>query len=300
MALGQRPPAEGPVVPISAISSANSFRVPRRHWPSWVPSVDPLGIIGLFLFVALWWVVSLIADPTSIPSPFVVVQRMADDFWDARELRFYALPNVSFSNSMVYTAGNVLLATAIGSVVGTMTGLATARFKRLRLVLDPIAMTAGTIPILVMAPFFLIWFGHERPSAVALVTVYVVVILYIFAQRAAENIDPVFEDGARVLGASELKIVRDVLIPGAMPEVLGGIRIALAGAWGLEAISELLGAQRGMGRIIKVLAGTTDIQGIMAALLLLGLVAVVFDALTGLLFAWLTRWRRSATTQGGG
>lgn len=275
-------------------------RASRRHWPSWAPSVDPLGIVGLVLFVAIWWLLSLIADATAIPSPVIVIQRMINDFWDAKELRFYGLPNVSLSNSMVYTAGNVLLATAIGSVIGTITGLGTARFKRLRSVLDPIAMTAGTIPILVMAPFFLIWFGKERPSAVALVAFYVVVILYIFAQRAAENIDPVFEDGARVLGATEARIVPDILIPGTLPEILGGIRIALAGAWGLEAISELLGAQRGMGRIIKVLAGTTDIQGIMAALLLLGLVAVVFDALTAMLFAWLTRWRRSATTQAGG
>jgi ABC-type nitrate/sulfonate/bicarbonate transport system permease component len=259
-----------------------------------------LGIIGLLLFVGAWWLVSVFADPTAIPSPLIVVKRMMDDFWDARELRFYALPNVSFSNSMVYTAGNVLFATAVGSAIGTITGLATAKFKLVRSVLDPIAMTAGTIPILVLAPFFLIWFGTERSSAVALVAFYVVVILYIFAQRAAENIDPVFEDGARVLGATEVRIVRDVLIPGSLPEILGGIRIALAGAWGLEAISELLGAQRGMGRIIKVLAGTTDIQGIMAALLLLGLVAVVFDATTALLFAWLTRWRRSATTQAGG
>jgi ABC-type nitrate/sulfonate/bicarbonate transport system permease component len=297
---GQRPSPAAPVVTVDAAPSAVVPAASRRHWPLWAPSVDPLGIIGLLLFVGAWWLVSVFADPTAIPSPLIVVQRMMDDFWDARELRFYALPNVSFSNSMVYTAGNVLLATAVGSAIGTITGLATAKFKLVRSVLDPIAMTAGTIPILVLAPFFLIWFGTERPSAVALVAFYVVVILYIFAQRAAENIDPVFEDGARVLGATEVRIVRDVLIPGALPEILGGIRIALAGAWGLEAISELLGAQRGMGRIIKVLAGTTDIQGIMAALLLLGLVAVVFDAMTALLFAWLTRWRRSATTQAGG
>lgn len=297
---GQRPPAGTQTVTAGVAPSSARLGTSRRRKPSWAPSVDPLGIVGLVLFVGGWWLLSLFADPTAIPSPFVVVQRMLDDFWDAKELRFYALPNVSLSNSMVYTAGNVLMATAIGSVIGTVTGLVTAKFKLVRSVLDPIAMTAGTIPILVLAPFFLIWFGNQRPSAVALVTFYVVVILYIFSQRAAENLDPVFEDGARVLGASGARIVRDVLIPGSLPEILGGVRIALAGAWGLEAISELLGAQSGMGRIIKVLAGTTDIQGIMAALLLLGLVAVLFDAAAAVFFAWLTRWRRSATTQAGG
>jgi ABC-type nitrate/sulfonate/bicarbonate transport system permease component len=295
---GRRPSTQA--VAVGAAPRTAGRSASRRLLPSWAPAVDPLGIVGLLLFVAVWWLLSLFADPTAIPSPLIVVQRLLSDFWDARELRFYGLPDVSFSNSMVYTAGNVLMATAVGGLIGTIAGLTTAKFRLIRSVLDPIAMTAGTIPILVLAPFFLIWFGNQRPSAVALVTIYVVVILYIFAQRAAENIDPVLEDSARVLGADERRIIRDVLIPGTMPEILGGIRIALAGAWGLEAIAELLGAQRGMGRIIKVLAGTTDIQGIMAALLLLGIVAVVFDALTAFVFSWITRWRRSTTTQAGG
>ena len=81
------------------------------------------------------------------------------------------------------------------------------------------------------------------------------------------------------------RIVRDILIPGTVPQILGGIRIALAGAWGLEAIAELLGAQYGIGKIVQVLAGATDVEGIFAALLVLGLAAVLFDALRGALFS---------------
>ena len=55
-------------------------------------------------------------------------------------------------------------------------------------------MTAGTVPILVAAPFLLIWFGVGRASAVCLVIFYVVVILYVFAQRAATNLDPIYEE----------------------------------------------------------------------------------------------------------
>jgi len=138
-------------------------------------------------------------------------------------------------------------------------------------------MTAGTVPILVAAPFFLIWFGVGRASAVLLVTLYVAVILYVFAQRAADNLDPVYEDAARTLGADERRVVRDVLLPGTVPQILGGIRIALAGCWGLEAIAELLGSQYGIGKIIEVLAGATDVQGIFAALIVLGAVAVLCD-----------------------
>lgn len=79
-----------------------------------------------------------------------------------------------------------------------------------------------------------------------------------------------------------------------MPQILGGIRIALAGAWGLEAIAELLGAQYGIGKIVQVLAGATDVEGIFAALLVLGLAAVIFDALAALLFSSIAAWSVAA------
>ena len=101
----------------------------------------------------------------------------------------------------MYTAENVVVAVLIGTAIGVATGLFSARFSLVRAALDPVMMTAGTVPILIAAPFLLIWFGVGRASAVSLVTFYVTVILYIFAQRAASNLDPIFEQYARTLGA---------------------------------------------------------------------------------------------------
>jgi ABC-type nitrate/sulfonate/bicarbonate transport system permease component len=89
-----------------------------------------------------------------------------------------------------------------------------------------------------------------------------------------------------------------VFIPGTVPEILGGLRIALAGSWGLEAVSELLGSQEGMGKIIEVLAGATDVEGIMAALLLLGAVAVGFDALAAFGISRVAGWAAAAAPGG--
>jgi ABC-type nitrate/sulfonate/bicarbonate transport system permease component len=130
------------------------------------------------------------------------------------------------------------------------------------------------------------------------VAIYVAVILYVFAQRAADNLDPVYEESAYTLGATPQRIVRDILIPATVPQILGGIRIALASAWGLEAIAELLGAQYGIGKIVQVLAGATDVQGIFAALLVLGLVAIIFDALAAFAFSQIAGWSVAAQVRG--
>lgn len=261
--------------------------------------LDPLGLAGVVLLVVVWQLLTYVVPLFSLPPPLAVAARIGDDFVLAEELSSYGLPATGLWSSIVFTGSNVLIAVAAGSLVGTVGGLITARFDLARAVLDPILLTMGTIPILVLAPFFLIWFGVGRASAVLLVAIYVAVILYVFAQRAADNLDPVYEESALTFGASQGRIVRDVLVPGTVPQVLGGIRIALAGAWGLEAIAELLGAQHGIGKIVQVLAGATDVEGIFAALLVLGMAAVIFDALAALLFSYLAAWSVAARPGGG-
>lgn len=251
---------------------------------------DALGAVGLILMIGLWWMLTFIVAPSSLPTPVAVFHRVVDDFAVADMLAYYGLPETGLFGSMVYTAINVFIAVGAGGILGTVLGLLTARVPVARAIFDPLLNTVGTIPILVMAPFFLIWFGTGRWSAVLLVTTYVLVILYLFAQRSAENLDPVYEDSARTFGARTGDIIHDILVPGTLPQVLGGIRIALAGAWGLEAIAELLGAQRGIGKIIEVLSGSLDVEGIFAALLFLGIVAVVSDLIAGAIVGYITRW----------
>jgi ABC-type nitrate/sulfonate/bicarbonate transport system permease component len=270
-----------------AARSAVGARVAIRRF---VAAVDPLRFAGVALFVLVWQGLAALLSPIRLPPPLAVMKRLATDFLDAPSLSYYGLANPNLYANLLYTAENVVLAVVIGAVIGVLAGLTSARFRLVRAAIDPVMMTAGTVPILVAAPFLLIWFGVGRLSAVCLVIFYVTVILYLFARRAANNINPIYEEFARTLGATERQIVFDLLTPATVPEILGGLRIALAGAWGLEAVSELLGSQEGVGKVLEVLAGATDSEGIIANLLLLGLVAVIFDAVAGSAIARLTGW----------
>jgi len=255
---------------------------------------DPLALLGVVVMVAAWHIASRFVAGSVLPSPFNVAKRIVADFWLARELAYYGLGNTGLFGSLVFTGVNVLVAVFAGSLIGIAIGLLAARSKWLGPLVQPVMMTVGTVPTLVVAPFFLIWFGVGRGSSILLVLMYSAVILYVFAQRAADNLDPVFEDYARTLGASPRRVIRDVLIPGTVPQILGGIRIALAGAWGIEAIVELLGAQQGIGKIVSVLAQSIDIEGIFAALIVLGIAAVAFDVLTATVIRRLAPWSPAA------
>ena len=267
-------------------TGARRPRAARGRWASAArPRVDLLGLAGIVLLVAVWYAGTLFVDRLELPYPHDVLRRIRDDFFGAEELAIYGVGEGGLFPNVIYTAQNVVVAVAIGSLLGVLIGLTSARVRWFRATLDPIALIGGTVPILVAAPFFLIWFGTGRASAVLLVTIYTLFILVVFAQRAAENLDPVYEASATTLGASRRRLLRDVLVPGTLPEIVGGIRIALAGAWGLAAIAELLGLPSGIGKVVQVLATQSDVEGILAAVLVLGVLGVAIDAL----FAWLIR-----------
>ena len=95
---------------------------------------------------------------------------------------------------------------------------------------------------------FLLWFGVVPFTQVLLVTLYSAVMMILFSQRAAQNINPVYERWAMTFGAGSVFRIRHILIPGIVPEIIGGLRITLASAWGLEVFAEILGAPGGLGR----------------------------------------------------
>jgi ABC-type nitrate/sulfonate/bicarbonate transport system permease component len=254
---------------------------------------DPLGIVGVLVFIALWWGLSTfqVVPRLFLPPITEVTDFLIHNFFSSAYLQNYRLGNLGLSGSLLYTIGNVLIALALSCFLGIGLGLTSARVNGVRAVFDPIMLTVGTIPVLVTAPFFLIWFGTERAPQVALLTLYSTTIIYMFAQRAVANLDPIYSAAARTLGAGPLRILTGVYLRGTLPEVFGGIRIALAGAWGLEAMAELLGAPSGVGRVIQAVASATDVPTIVATILALGIVAVAFDAMLASVFGFITRWQ---------
>jgi ABC-type nitrate/sulfonate/bicarbonate transport system permease component len=258
--------------------------------------LDPLGILGLLALVALWWALSRfhVVSQLSLPSPGGVASTIARNLFSSRYLAGYHLGDGGLAANLAYTIVNVVVALLVSCAVGVTLGFISARVDLVRVLADPIMLTAGTIPILVTAPFFLVWFGVSRNAQIALLILYDVTIIYLFAQRAAANLDPTYAAAGRTLGASERRIVVDILLKGALPEVFGGVRIALAGAWGLEAFSELLGAPKGVGRVIQAMSADMDTQMMFAAIITLAVIAIGFDVAAGAAFGLATRWRRPA------
>jgi len=257
-----------------------------------VRGIDPLGVVGVVAIFVAWWVVTelQLVDPLFLPS-------MAD-VWSFARANFFSSPFIAAQSlgdgglweSVRYSTLGVWLGVLVALVIGLPLGLMSSRLVRLRMFSDPLLMTVSGIPILVLAPFFMIWFGPNRVSQVLMLIVFCIPVIYIYAQRAVNNLGSVYEQNARVFGASQERIIRDVYLRGTLPEVLGGIRIALAGSWGLCAIAELMGAPKGIGKLILSFAANTNVVAIWATVLSFALVAVLTDVVVVLAMRVLNRW----------
>ena len=216
---------------------------------------------------------------------------MANSFGSDRELRSYRLPSDGLGGNALFSTINVLIGAGLGCVLGVIIGLLSARSWLVRSALNPVLTAIGVVPVIIAMPFFFVWFGTGRIVAWLFVLIYSVLVVAIYSQRAVENLDPVYERSARVAGASRASLLRHVLLPGTLPEVLGGIRIALAGAWGFEALAELIAVPQGIGQTIEAYNSFLDVPGMLAAILLLCLIAVGIDTLAVAGIRLATNWR---------
>lgn len=247
-------------------------------------------LLGVGLFLLAWEAAAANLGMGRLVGPTVVFEDIRANFVLAKRLEVFGLGRVGYGDMLFFTARNVVIGVAIGGGVGTLLGLISGRVRLIRAIIDPIVTVLGTVPLVVSAPLFLLWFGIVPVAQILIVSVYAGVMLALFSQRAADNLNPVYEKWAMTMGVSFQARLRSILVPGTVPEILGGFRIALASAWGLETFAEILGAKSGMGQAIKTMTSVSDVPGLLASITLIAITAVIVDALVVALSRSITRW----------
>lgn len=248
-----------------------------------------LNLLGVVLFL-VGWQLGHMAVGQFLPPPLTVFGTALSMLTESSYLVGLGLPRGGFLPHLQVTTFSVLMGLAVGTVIGIVTGLASAFSNVIRQIIAPMAAFIGTLPLLVAAPFFLMWFGVSATARISLVAVYSALVVHTYAFQAVGNMNRSYREYAATLGAGGLYTFMRVVMPATMPEILGGIRVALGAAWGLVAITEILGSVTGIGRVIVATWGVYDITTMMAAILWLSLLALLLDGLMMLLRSWMLRW----------
>lgn len=189
--------------------------------------------------------------------------------------------------------GRLLAGTALGVVVGVVFGLALSWSERLRYLAQPTILLLRSTPILALIPLFIVWFGGSETGNVVYIAFAIASMIVVTTIEAVRNVPTVFLNFAATLGASRLQIYREVIIPGILPEILGGIRVGIGFSWAILLAAEMLVAQAGLGRILIQAERWLYTGRMVAVVALIALAAYSFNFVFLQVEKWLLRWMPS-------
>lgn len=190
------------------------------------------------LLVLLWQVLSVLGWIPSriLPAPSAIALAgiqlaQSGELW------------THLSVSAARAGGGFLIGGSLGLIFGVLTGL----LRRAELLLDSSFQMLRNIPPLAMIPLVILWFGIGEEARVFLVALGVFFPVYLNTFNGIRSIDPGLLEMGRVYGLSNWQIVTDIVLPGAMPSILVGVRFSLGIAWIILIVGEQIAANSGIG-----------------------------------------------------
>jgi NitT/TauT family transport system permease protein len=194
-------------------------------------------------------------------------------------------------NDIAVTLLETVLGFVIGTLLGVAIGYAFARNRLLGQAFDPLLSMFNAIPRLVLAPVFILAFGIDMASKVALGVTLVFFIVFFATFTAVRDVDQTLVDNVRVLGARGRDVTRHVLLPAAFSAIVASLRTSAGFAFAGAVVAEYIGSNVGLGRRIATAEAFFDSTGVFAGIVLIALLALVIDAILQVTERAFSRWK---------
>lgn len=225
-----------------------------------------------------------------------VNQGWLDERFVARPTDVVDFLRESWSSGQLWVdAKDTLVATSVAFVLGSLTGMASgmllARFSVLEALVAPFVTVLNSMPRVALAPLFILWFGLGIQSKMLVGASLVYFIMLLNTRAGLRSADQELIVLSRMLGHSELRRFRKVLLPEAVPAIFAGFRLSAVYALLGVVTGEMVASRHGLGQLISLYTNTFNIPGVFGILLVLALISVVITMAMGLIERRLLRWQ---------
>lgn len=249
----------------------------------------------LLLIFIFWWAMT---KPGLIP-PFFFENDAQAAFFFGEPVEIFRRIWSWFSTGEIYrhlavTLYETVMAFAIGTATGLAVGLWLALSPRAAAVADPFIKGFNSMPRVILAPIFAVWFGLGPASKIALGVTLVFFIVFFNVYQGVREVNPTVLSSARMLGANRSQLLRTVYLPSAMSWVFSSLHTSVGMAFVAAVIGEYLGSAEGVGYLILQAETTFDMNTVMAGILVLTACALAIDRLVTELERRLMRWQPPA------
>lgn len=189
--------------------------------------------------------------------------------------------------------GMMFVGMALAIVVGIPLGVIMGRSKTIENVLDPYVMFLYVLPSVAFVPVLVVMLGIDFQLRLALIFLSAVFPLAINTIAGVHNVDAELVDGGKSFTASELQIMRTIILPASIPFIFAGIRIGFSAAWVGAIVAEMTAIITGVGGLLLESASRFRTAEVFVAIFGIMIVAVAIQIVTSRIEYWITPWRRA-------
>ena len=246
--------------------------VERRRWLPWLL---PVAIIaGWQLASSLGWLSTRV-----LPEPWAVLRAFAT----------LAASGEMWQHVGVST-GRALSGFALGGGLALALGLLTGSVRWAETLFDSTLQMLRNVPPLALIPLVILWFGIDEAAKLFLVSLGVFFPVYLNTFHGIRNVDKGLIEMARSYGLSGWALYRDVILPGALPQILVGVRFSLGLMWVVLIVAETISAQAGIGYMTMNAREFLQTDVVLVGILLYALLGKAADLVSKGLERWWLRW----------
>lgn len=265
-------------------------------WKLIKPRAGTLRLWQLILLVLLFVFWYVMTQPGLIPPFMFDNDRQAAFFFGQPLVVLHRIWTWFVLDADIYphlwvTLMETVAAFGIGAVLGLGAGLWLALAPMASAILDPFIKAANSMPRIILAPIFSVWFGLGMGSKIALGVTLVFFIVFFNVYQGVKEVSPVVLANARMLGASQRQLLRHVYLPSATSWVFSSLHTSVGLAFVGAVVGEYLGSASGVGYLILQAEGSFDINTVMAGILVLTAFALALDAAVGRIEKRLMKWQ---------
>lgn len=243
-----------------------------------------LAVITFVLFIAVWQLyVSIFQVPVQIlPGPFLFLEK------------FIGIMTMSQMGTHIGTTlYEIFIGFAIGTALGLVFGYLLAKSTLLERIFTPYIVLLQIAPKISIAPLFILWFGLEATSKIALVILVVFFPIMVNTIIGIRSVESNMRDLLDILKANRWRRFVSVEIPYSLPSIMSGVKVSTTYAITGAVIGEMIGAKAGLGYLVILGSETYDINLILTAVILLSATGLALYMLSNYLERRLLRWHES-------
>ena len=228
-------------------------------------------MVGIF---ALWWVASHLrwVPPLFLPTPETVFERLYESATGQ-------LTDAPLADHFGWSMFRVFSAFVAACLTAIPIGIAMGVSRIARGIFDPPIEFYRPLPPLAYLPLIVIWFGIDEFSKVLLIYLACFAPLAMSARAGVRSVSQEQMHAAYSMGASKWQVIRHVIVPGAMPEILTAMRIAIGFGWTTLVAAEMVAATKGLGQMVLNASNFLRTDIVIMGIVVIGAVAYLFDLL---------------------